>query len=114
MPDEIVQGVNALLHGEVELVVVRAQMLRHAAGCQQIWSTLNPNAECVQPLVGAVRVLGLLQMPAAAGIPTSLTSHQTGIWLHEQFCARSWPFQPGDAAERFMHQLGVLDVLAGQ
>ena len=66
MPDEVPQGIDTLLHSEVELVMVSAQMLRHAACCQQVWGPLNADAEGVQPLVGAVCVLGLLQMPAAA------------------------------------------------
>ena len=60
------QGVQALLHGEMELVVMGPQVLGHTPGCKEVWCALNANAEGVQPLVCAVCVLSLFQMPAAA------------------------------------------------
>ncbi len=64
VPNKVIQGIKPLLDSEVELVMVCAQVLRHITCCDQVWSTLNADAESMQPLVGAVGVFSLLQMPA--------------------------------------------------
>mmetsp|Transcript_23737 Transcript_23737/g.45220 ORF Transcript_23737/g.45220 Transcript_23737/m.45220 type:complete len:368 (-) Transcript_23737:743-1846(-) len=52
--DHVRQRVNALLHGEGELVVVRAQERGHLPGGKQVGRALQPHAERVQLAPGVV------------------------------------------------------------
>ena len=63
--DEVIHGVNALLHSEVELVVQGAQLLSHLACRQQVWGPLYADRERVQGVLAVIGVLGLLQVSAA-------------------------------------------------
>ena len=57
--------IDALIHSEGELVMLRAQEVCHLPCGQQVWRALNSNAESVQSMLCIKGILGLLHVPAS-------------------------------------------------
>ena len=82
VPDQVVQGIDALVNSEGELVVLCSQEVCHFPCGYQIRRALDPHAKGVQRMLRVKGVLGLLHVPATSAASCSdvqLTCRLEGI-----------------------------------